>query len=144
MSLSCVSLRDEQKIWRKIWVMVFKPSQVGIGRIEMYDIREGAGVSARLAILKKAEKRVIRLSECLSVTPALSESCPAGCTAFYLNTAQRIYTLAAPTHEDWVSALCSLAFQVNSHAVKTKQACFNYVTMLRIDLGHGFGALMQW
>ncbi|KAM9457262.1 docking protein 3 isoform 2-T2 [Clarias gariepinus] len=101
------------KIWRKIWVMVFKPSQVGIGRIEMYDIREGAGVSARLAILKKAEKRVIRLSECLSVTPALSESCPAGCTAFYLNTAQRIYTLAAPTHEEWVSALCSLAFQGN-------------------------------
>lgn len=94
--------------------MVFKPSQAGIGRIEMYDVREGAGVSAKLAILKKAEKRVIRLTECLSVTPAPEESCPAGCAAFYLNTAQRIYTLAAPEQDECVPALCSLAFQVNS------------------------------
>lgn len=94
-------------------MMVFKPSQVGIGRIEMYDVREGTGVSAKLAILKKTEKRVIRLADCLSVTPALGESCPAGCTVFYLNTAQRIYTLAAPTQDEWVPALCSLAFQWN-------------------------------
>ncbi|XP_026802866.3 docking protein 2 isoform X2 [Pangasianodon hypophthalmus] len=110
------------KIWRKIWVTVFKPSQAGIGRIEMYDMREGAGMSAKLAMLKKAEKRVIRLAECLSVTPALGESCPAGCTAFYLNTAQRIYTLAAPTQDDWVSALCSLAFQWNEGGGEARRA----------------------
>ncbi|XP_058261521.1 docking protein 3 isoform X2 [Hemibagrus wyckioides] len=101
------------KIWRKIWVMVFKPSQVGVGRIEIYDVREGAGMSAKLANLKKTEKRVIRLAECLSVTPALGESCPTGCTAFYLNTVHRIYTLAAPIEDEWVPSLCSLAFQTN-------------------------------
>lgn len=94
--------------------MVFKPSQAGVGRIEIYDVREGAGMSAKLANLKKSEKRVIRLSECLSVTPALGESCPAGCNAFYLNTVHRIYTLAAPIEDEWVTSLCSLAFQVNS------------------------------
>lgn len=102
-------------------MMVFKPSMTGIGRIEMFDEREGTGVSAKLANLKKAEKRVIRLRECLSVTPALGESCPAGCSAFYLNTTQRIYTLAAPTEDDWVPAICSLAFQVNSCAMKEKR-----------------------
>ncbi|XP_046721765.1 docking protein 2 isoform X2 [Silurus meridionalis] len=110
------------KIWRKIWVTVFRPSQVGIGRIEMCDIREGAGVSAKLGALKKAEKRVIRLAECLSVTPALAESCPADCAAFYLNTAQRTYTLAAPVEEDWVSIICSLAFQCNQECGQTKNA----------------------
>lgn len=98
--------------------MVFKPSQTGIGRIEMFDMREGA---AKLAILKKTEKRVIRLTECLSVTPALGESCPAGCTAFYLNTTQRIYTLAATMEDDWIPTICSLAFQVNSSALEDKR-----------------------
>lgn len=98
--------------------MVFKPSQAGIGRIEMFDVREGTGVTAKLGVLKKAEKRVIRLAECLSVTPAPGESCPVDCTAFYLNTAQRIYTLAAPTQDEWVPALCSLAFQVKAYVAK--------------------------
>ncbi|KAB5554238.1 hypothetical protein PHYPO_G00048060 [Pangasianodon hypophthalmus] len=121
-SLFLQGVKFGKKIWRKIWVTVFKPSQAGIGRIEMYDMREGAGMSAKLAMLKKAEKRVIRLAECLSVTPALGESCPAGCTAFYLNTAQRIYTLAAPTQDEWVSALCSLAFQWNEGGGEARRA----------------------
>lgn len=94
-------------------MMVFKPSQAGIGRIEIYDSRDGACTTAKLAVLKKAEKRVIRLAECLSVTPALGESCPSGHTAFYLNTVQRIYTISAPIEDEWVPTLCSLAFQVN-------------------------------
>ncbi|TSK87393.1 Docking protein 3 [Bagarius yarrelli] len=76
----------------------------------MYEVREGAGLTAKL---KKGDKRVIRLAECLSVTPALGESCPADCAAFYLNTTQRIYTLAAPTHDEWVPTLCTLVFQCN-------------------------------
>ncbi|KAF3693740.1 Docking protein 3 Downstream of tyrosine kinase 3 [Channa argus] len=42
---------------------------------------------------------------------ATKESCPQGCTAFYLNTTQCTYTLASTTGEDWMSALCVLAFQ---------------------------------
>lgn len=123
--------------------MVFKPSQVGVGRIEMFDTREGAGVSTKLAILKKNEKRVIRLTECLSVTPAPGETCPAGCTAFYLNTAQRIFMLAAPTQEEWVPALCALAFQVipppppHTHTKKGRtlkiQPCAFKVTIMRFQ-----------
>ncbi|KAK3520582.1 hypothetical protein QTP70_027498 [Hemibagrus guttatus] len=102
--------------------MVFKPSQAGVGRIEIYDVREGAGMSAKLTNLKKAEKRVIRLAECLSVTPALGESCPAGCTSFYLNTVHRIYTLAAPIEDEWVPTLCSLAFQPNEGGGEARRA----------------------
>ncbi|XP_026993920.2 docking protein 3 [Tachysurus fulvidraco] len=111
-----------KKVWRKIWVMVFKPSQAGIGRIEIYDTRDGAGTAAKVAVLKKAEKRVIRLADCLSVTPALGESCPSGHTAFYLNTVQRIYTISAPKEDDWVTTLCSLAFQPNEGGGEARRA----------------------
>lgn len=96
-------------------MILFEPSPTGIGRLEMYDTREGLGINAlKQAGLRKADKRVIRLADCLSVTPAPGESCPSGCAAFYLNTTQRTYTLAGPKQDEWVPVLCQLAFQVKA------------------------------
>lgn len=83
--------------------------------MELYDMRDGGlkGFSiSRPAGLRKTDKRVIRLTDCLSITPAPGESCPADCSAFFLNTTSCTYTIAAPTKEDWVSVLCQGAFQV--------------------------------
>lgn len=104
-----------KKVWRKTWLILFDPSSPGTGRIELYDTREGRGPlgsgTTRPAGLKKTDKRMIRLSDCLSITPAPDESCPVDCSAFFLNTTSRTYTIAAPTNEGWMSALCQLAFQ---------------------------------
>lgn len=70
--------------------------------------------AARPSGLRKTDKRVIRLTDCLSITPAPGESCPTGCSAFFLNTISSTYTIAAPSQEDWINVLCQVAFQVRS------------------------------
>ncbi|KAM9356760.1 docking protein 3 [Symphorus nematophorus] len=103
-----------KRTWRKIWMVLFKPSSTGVGRLELYTVLDN---NANLTEQKKVgrqktpERKVVRLSDCLSVTPAPKESCPSGCTAFYLNTTQCHYTLASKASQDWLSALCLLAFQ---------------------------------
>ncbi|XP_043112607.1 synapsin-1 [Puntigrus tetrazona] len=104
-----------KKIWRKSWLILFEPSPAGIGRVELYDMRDRGGLigsaTARPSGLRKTDKRVIRLTDCLSITPAPGESCPTDCSAFFLNTTSCTYTIAAPAQEDWISVLCQLAFQ---------------------------------
>ncbi|XP_048884187.1 docking protein 3 [Brienomyrus brachyistius] len=98
-----------KKNWKRIWMMLFPASSSGIGRVELYVVRDGQMKPG----IWKAGRRVIRLADCLSICPALEESCPPDHMAFYLNTTQRTYALAAESHEDWVSRLCQLAFQWN-------------------------------
>uniref|UniRef100_A0A8C1EFC8 IRS-type PTB domain-containing protein n=1 Tax=Cyprinus carpio carpio TaxID=630221 RepID=A0A8C1EFC8_CYPCA len=111
-----------KKIWRKSWLILFEPSSVGIGRMELYDMRDRGGLmgsaAARPSGLRKTDKRVIRLTDCLSITPALGESCPKDCSAFFLNTTSCTYTIAAPTQEDWMTILCQLAFQISTNQPK--------------------------
>lgn len=99
----------QQTTWRKIWMVLFKPSFSGVGRLELHPLHdEGAGFGK-----KKAERLMVRLNDCLSATSAPSESCPTGCTAFYLNTTVNNYTLASMCTHQWLSAIWLLAFQVS-------------------------------
>ncbi|XP_048087967.1 docking protein 3 [Alosa alosa] len=105
-----------KKFWKRTWMILFQPSSSGIGRIELYDVRDGPlsfSSSARPPGLKKMEKRAIRLSDCLSIVLAPEESCPTDFGAFDLNTAQRTYTIATPMVKDWLQTLCELAFPKN-------------------------------
>uniref|UniRef100_A0A672Z2P3 PH domain-containing protein n=1 Tax=Sphaeramia orbicularis TaxID=375764 RepID=A0A672Z2P3_9TELE len=113
----CFSLvlfcRLQQKTWRKVWTVLFKPSSTGVGRLELCNICDSPMTDQKKAgRLKPPERKVVRLSDCLSITSAPKESCPSQCTAFYLNTTICTYTLASDTSQDWISALCLLAFQV--------------------------------
>uniref|UniRef100_A0A669CYL6 IRS-type PTB domain-containing protein n=1 Tax=Oreochromis niloticus TaxID=8128 RepID=A0A669CYL6_ORENI len=103
------------KTWRKMWMVLYKPSSQGVGRLEFYAVADSSSVTEqkRMGRQKTPERKVVRLIDCLSVTFAPKESCPAGCTAFYLNTTQATYTLASTSSQDWVNALCLLAFQVS-------------------------------
>lgn len=94
---------------------LFKASSTGVGRLELSNVSDGyyPGDQKRSGRQKSTEKKVVRLSDCLSATPAVKESCPSGCTAFCLNTTQSSYTFASRTSEEWLSALCLLAFQVS-------------------------------
>lgn len=108
-------LSFHQKTWRKMWMVLYKPSSQGVGRFEFYAVADSSSVTEqkRMGRQKTPERKVVRLIDCLSVTFAPKESCPAGCTAFYLNTTQATYTLASTSSQDWVNALCLLAFQVS-------------------------------
>ncbi|XP_040904722.1 docking protein 3 [Toxotes jaculatrix] len=102
-----------KRTWRKIWLVLFKPSSTGVGRLELYTVLDNNAIIDQMKFgrQKTPERKVVRLSDCLSITPAPKESCPQGCTAFYLNTTQSTYTLASTASQDWQSALCLLAFQ---------------------------------
>ncbi|XP_074504394.1 docking protein 3 [Sebastes fasciatus] len=102
-----------KRSWRKIWMVLFKPSPTGVGRLEFSSVVDNNAATEQRKVYrqKTSERKVVRLRDCLSVISAPKESCPSGCTAFYLHTTQSTYTLASTTSEDWLSALCLLAFQ---------------------------------
>ncbi|XP_070769883.1 docking protein 3 [Enoplosus armatus] len=102
-----------KRTWRKFRMVLFKPSSTGVGRLELYTVLDNNAVTdhRKVGRQKTPDRKVVRLSDCLSVTPAPKESCPPGCTAFYLNTTQYNYTLASTISQDWLSALSLLAFQ---------------------------------
>ncbi|XP_022051708.1 docking protein 2 [Acanthochromis polyacanthus] len=99
------------KSWRKMRTVLFKASSTGVGRLELCCVADSSSVGDQKKAWQKTERKVVRLSDCFSVTAAPKESCPAGCSAFYLNTTQGTYTLASTTSRDWLSAICLLAFQ---------------------------------
>ncbi|TDH07779.1 hypothetical protein EPR50_G00109680 [Perca flavescens] len=102
-----------KKTWRKVSVVLFKPSSMGVGRLELSTVLDNNAATDQKKVgrYKTPERKVVRLSDCLSAIPAPKESCPSGCTAFYVHTIQCTYTLASTTSQDWLSALCLLAFQ---------------------------------
>uniref|UniRef100_A0AAV2MJJ5 IRS-type PTB domain-containing protein n=1 Tax=Knipowitschia caucasica TaxID=637954 RepID=A0AAV2MJJ5_KNICA len=83
---------------------------MGVGRLELNTVVDNTGAGCEQKKSHKARK-VVRLRDCLSVTAAPKESCPPDCESFYLNTTSTTYTLASPATQDWISALCLLAFQ---------------------------------
>ncbi|XP_052471328.1 docking protein 3-like [Carassius gibelio] len=131
-----------KKIWRKSWLILFEPSSSGIGRMELYDMRDRGGLmgsaAARPSGLRKTDKRVIRLTDCLSITPAPGESCPKDCSAFFLNTTSCTYTIAAPSQENWMTILCQLAFQKTQTTEDTKKD--KYTTPADNELYSTWGA----
>lgn len=69
----------------------------------------------------EAARRVIRLSDCLRVAEAGGEaSSPRDTSAFFLETKERLYLLAAPAAErgEWMQAICLLAFPVSHPRVQ--------------------------
>ncbi|KAM9740460.1 docking protein 3 isoform 2-T2 [Menidia menidia] len=102
-----------KRTWRKVWMVLYKPSSSGVGRLEFFSASDSSSISEQLKAgrQKSQERKVVRLSDCLSAVPAAKESCPPGCTAFYVHTTQCTYTFASMSSQEWLSALCLLAFQ---------------------------------
>lgn len=122
------ALMSHQRTWRKIWMVLFKPSSTGVGRLEFCSASDGNAFSDQLKASrqKTSERKVVRLTDCLSVTPALKESCPARCTAFYLNTTQSTYTFASVESQSWIHALSTLAFQVSPFLMASSAAHLSF------------------
>ncbi|XP_047713286.1 docking protein 2 isoform X2 [Prionailurus viverrinus] len=94
------------KKWRRFGAMLYGESGCALARLEL---QEGPEKPRR----GEAARRVIRLSDCLRVAEAGGEaSSPRDTSAFFLETKERLYLLAAPAAErsDWMQAICLLAF----------------------------------
>ncbi|XP_032711782.1 docking protein 2 isoform X2 [Lontra canadensis] len=94
------------KKWRRFGAVLYGESDCALARLEL---QEGPEKPRR----GEAARRVIRLSDCLRVAEAGGEaSSPRDTSAFFLETKERQYQLAAPSSErsDWIQAICLLAF----------------------------------
>ncbi|KAJ3588051.1 hypothetical protein NHX12_011645 [Muraenolepis orangiensis] len=100
-----------KKTWRKIWMIILQPQTLEIGRLEVYSLPDDVTDDMLPPLPDKTKRRVVLLSDCLSITLAPEEACPSGCTAFYLDTTLRTYTLASEVCQAWLLALCQLTFQ---------------------------------
>ncbi|KAM6408741.1 docking protein 3 [Rhynochetos jubatus] len=99
-----------KRSWRKMRAQLFAASPSGVARMEKFDVRDD-GTELDKTSLRRCARRVIRLSDCVSVGPAGTESCPKATAAFYLTTTEKSYVLAAEQRDEWIAQLCQLAFQ---------------------------------
>lgn len=102
------------KKWKKNWFVLYPASQNGIARLEYFDC---GGSSTEKPNTKKLDKKIIRLSECISIIPALTETCPKdNMAAFHVETNDKTYVFAAERHvtSEWMEKMCELAFQGGS------------------------------
>ncbi|XP_060621628.2 docking protein 3 [Anolis sagrei] len=98
-----------KKAWRKVWAQLFADSPSGVARLEYFEAREG--VKAEKATLRKGERKVIRLSDCVSVERAEEQSSPKDTTPFCLCMMERNCFLAVDQPDEWIECICQLAFQ---------------------------------
>ncbi|XP_022614137.1 uncharacterized protein LOC111231357 [Seriola dumerili] len=109
------------KKWKKNWFVLYPASQNGIARLEFYDSPSGGGGgvgggtgSGSNEKTRKLDKKIIRLSECISILPALTESCPKeNMSAFCVETNDKTHVFAAEKNatKDWMDIMCDIAFQ---------------------------------
>ncbi|XP_051988081.1 docking protein 1-like [Xyrauchen texanus] len=102
------------KKWKKNWFVLYPASQNGIARLEFYDC---SGCASDKPSTKKMDKKIIRLSECISILPAVTETClKENMAAFCVETNDKTYVFAAEKHitNEWVEKMCEIAFQGGS------------------------------
>ncbi|KAJ7327305.1 hypothetical protein JRQ81_017064 [Phrynocephalus forsythii] len=104
-------LRLGAKRWKKSWFVLYQASSHGVARLEFFDCKDGASVTDRVAS-KRLDKKIVRLSSCVSIAPAPDCSPKEGLAAFRLETSERTYLFATepPEAVDWVARLCEAAF----------------------------------
>ncbi|XP_072898188.1 docking protein 1b isoform X1 [Hemitrygon akajei] len=101
-----------KKSWKKNWFVLYPASQHGISRLEFFDNKDGVTVSEKQST-KKMDKKIIRLSDCISITNAPNEVCPKdSMSAFTIEMEEKLYTFAAEKSisAEWVEKLCEIAF----------------------------------
>ncbi|XP_056612028.1 docking protein 1b [Triplophysa dalaica] len=105
------------KKWKKNWFVLYPASQNGIARLEFYDC---SGSASDKPSTKKLDKKIIRLSECISILPAVTETCPKeNMSAFCVETNDKMYVFAADKYvtNEWVEKMCEIAFQGGSFSL---------------------------
>ncbi|KAJ8377318.1 hypothetical protein AAFF_G00261670 [Aldrovandia affinis] len=98
------------KKWKKSWFVLYPASQNGIARLEFFDCSSASDKPNT----KKLDKKIIRLSECISILPAVTETCPKdNMAAFCVETNDKTHVFATEKQAsaEWVEKMCEIAFQ---------------------------------
>lgn len=107
--------------WKKNWFVLYPASQNGIARLEFFESSGSGGVGGGSGAnsnekTRKLDKKIIRLSECISILPALTENCPKdNMAAFCVETNDKNHVFAAEKNaaKEWMNTMCDIAFQVS-------------------------------
>lgn len=108
------------KKWKKNWFVLYPASPNGIARLEFFDAPSGSGGGASTVSggssekSRKLDKKIIRLSECISILPSLTENCPKdNMSAFCVETNDKTHVFAAERQlaKEWMDLMCDIAFQ---------------------------------
>ncbi|XP_051923113.1 docking protein 1b [Hippocampus zosterae] len=110
------------KKWKKNWFVLYPASQNGIARLEFFESSGSGGVGGGSGgnsneKSRKLDKKIIRLSECISILPALTENCPKdNMAAFCVETNDKTHVFAAEKNaaKEWMNTMCDIAFQGGS------------------------------
>eukprot|EP00062_Callorhinchus_milii_P023456 gi/632982334/ref/XP_007908080.1/ PREDICTED: uncharacterized protein LOC103189472 [Callorhinchus milii] len=99
----------EPKNWKKSWSELYSASPFGIARLQQFDSSNAIDKQNT----KKVERRIIRLSDCISISQVLSETPPKEMSAFCISTIDKTYVMAVQKCEmsGWIERICELAFQ---------------------------------
>lgn len=108
------------KKWKKNWFVLYPASPNGIARLEFFDSPSGSGSGTSTVSggsnekTRKLDKKIIRLSECISILPSLTENCPKdNMSAFCVETNDKTHVFAAEKllAKEWMDLMCDIAFQ---------------------------------
>ncbi|XP_056323472.1 docking protein 3 [Danio aesculapii] len=99
------------KRWRKVWCVLVAEGRRSVARLELYEHKHSSfkqGSTKR----KPDYKQVIRLRECIRISNCDMADCPKDCSAFLLETSDKLYVFAGLQSEVkyWISSLCQQAF----------------------------------
>lgn len=96
------------KKWKRSWGVLFLDGPHGVARLEVFEGERPSSGDWR------SERKVIRLSECVTVLATPTEPGPHEDTAsFCVRTVDHAYVFAADAQDctRWVDAICQIAFQ---------------------------------
>ncbi|KAJ8271196.1 hypothetical protein COCON_G00100550 [Conger conger] len=96
------------KKWKKTWAVLFADGPHGVARLEVFEGERPGSSDWR------SDRKVIRLSECVTVLATPSEAGPQEAMgSFCVRTAQQAYVFATAAQDcpRWVETICQTAFQ---------------------------------
>ncbi|XP_029451864.1 docking protein 1 [Rhinatrema bivittatum] len=108
------------KKWKKNWIVLYPASQFGVARLEFFDSKDSGTPLEKLST-RRLDKKILRLADCISIVPALTESCPKeNMLAFCIETSEKNYLFATEKQAsaEWIDKLCEIAFPNSSNGTK--------------------------
>ncbi|XP_073506087.1 docking protein 1 [Phyllobates terribilis] len=115
------------KKWKRCYMVLYPDSQFGVARLEIYDWKDGTLAGEKIHARRAADRKVVRLAECIHVAPAPTENGhKENMAAFIIETSDKTMLLSAerPLCEEWVQRLIEVAFpgKVNGSQDKSSEA----------------------
>ncbi|XP_007907349.2 docking protein 1 [Callorhinchus milii] len=100
------------KKWKKVWLSLYSQSSQSVARLEYCEYKEGSTMSERQSS-KRMDRKLIRMSECISIFEVVSENYPKESGVFAVETTTKMYTFATDKSDciEWVQKLKETTFE---------------------------------